>query len=517
LKIIDPFVESLTDEIAKSLIYDESVKGKSLYDLHQVLADILSNPGNNPSQTWSTMHKKLDFPKSRDKYFAPILEDGDGNQLQFEMVANKISQQTGHRVHVIHSVPGMGKSRCAQEMYPRLVAKLENHSVIILPLVKSKNFMHFKKMQRPEEFNDDEICGFIDETFKVVDEDLSESQREKLVEQRKWRKDFLQNLQDGKVFVILDGFDEVLDYNELVVRLLQYFVAKGARVLVTTRTYVLQRLQEVFPSCPVYKLIELSEENVLLFLQSRLNKSRSDLEAAIKFLIGFLSTPMDLITFCEYQKNKEKLELNLFNFLQKSVDMKIDDGIQRHKNLNQNDHKIEFKKLKREILNILTDEHCWNALNEEQRKKASMSGIVQVAPAQGTALLVNSALKEFLQVYNIVDSKFDPKNKYLQAALENDFCEQRFLSSYLNCEENVLPQKVKDNIKTAFRGEKGFRRVCRDGLLRVFEIVEFGTASVREWASKGDEEPLIMAFASNEKLAMKLWEIIEGDANTLRG
>jgi hypothetical protein len=82
----------LTYEVIDSLVFKEIGKTAQRTSLQQVLGEIISKCEENRSQMWSTMHKKLDFPKCKDKYISPVLKDDDKTELQLDQAVERIAQ-----------------------------------------------------------------------------------------------------------------------------------------------------------------------------------------------------------------------------------------------------------------------------------------------------------------------------------------------------------------------------------------------------------------------------------------
>jgi hypothetical protein len=142
-------------------VFKESGKTAQRTSLQQVLGEIISKCEENRSQMWSTMLKKLDLPKCKDKYISPVLKDDNKTELQLDQAVERIAQNVDQKAQIIAAAPGMGKSRCAQEMYPRFVTKLEDHLVYLVPLIKSANYLIHKNEEHIDLYNDEEAFKFI--------------------------------------------------------------------------------------------------------------------------------------------------------------------------------------------------------------------------------------------------------------------------------------------------------------------------------------------------------------------
>jgi hypothetical protein len=496
------FIEYLNDDVIKSLKFDKNVKGAKSVSFQQVLSRFLELEKGG-SQIWSTMHKELNFPIFSDLYIPPSFKSSEKEKISFEDLADQIAGNLEQKVHVINADPGMGKSRCAQEMHSRLSFRLDDHLVLYLPLIKREYYLR--------ELKEKNCSSFKGELKKFLSECL-DKRREEV---------FAAKLQERKVFIVLDGFDEILNSSRVALELMKCLVQKGARLLVTTRTHALEKLKETeFQNAPTYKLLQFSEENSLLFLQTRLNKLEAECREILEmFADGFYAIPLHLQMYCRiHNDGQDPTRCNLYQLYSKYVEIKVSDGVKRNRQVTE---KVpDYSETKNEIMKLLTEmarEYWFKGkelkLSENDVKLINMSGIASVADIKSRVYFVHYSFGEFFCARAIVDAKFvqiELAKKLLYANI------RRFIGNY--CTDGNLTPEMKNNLKTLLCGEEGFKFVCEFGLVNLFELIQFEAASINEWAFEMNSRvyyhgletaPFILACASSPELATKLCAIIE--------
>jgi hypothetical protein len=488
----------------KSLLFNKNDEGAESVTLQDVLFQSLEQDGER-SQIWSTMHQKLDFPKCRDLYISPVFKFGENEKLSFENLIEEVAGNSDKRLHVLFANPGMGKSRCAQELQSRLVSRLEDHLVLFLSLIATDSFL-----QQWVEENQDSYGSLLK---KFLGECLDKRRAE----------EFDEKLQKGKVFVVLDGFDEISNYSRVALGLMNCLLEKGARILVTTRTHALDTIKN-FQNAVAYELLEFSQEKSLLYLQTRLHKNEKECDEIMgSFASGFGAIPLHLKMFCDVIKSGEwQIGGNLYQLYSKYVEIKVGNGIKQIFKIQcqsslyrENRKKIEDLLAKHALNETLSKKKA--KLDEEDVKLINVSGIASVADTESQINFVHYTFTEFHFAKAIVDVNFDPESEFTKSI----FCSyavQGYIAAFCGVEGNVTRQ-MKINLKTLLNCEDGLEFVCKFGLVNIFKFIQFGTASLQKWAFRSrfaslsgyclKEAPFFKACASNPELAEKLCAFLE--------
>jgi len=92
--------------------------------LQEMFLEVLNQSSNaataNVAQIWSTALKKVDFPECKNLYVPHNFFVGEQGNTRFKHFV-KLIRSGVHPVILLHSPPGMGKSRATEQMHSELV------------------------------------------------------------------------------------------------------------------------------------------------------------------------------------------------------------------------------------------------------------------------------------------------------------------------------------------------------------------------------------------------------------
>ena len=195
-----------------------------------------NNSTGRVSQIWSTMHLKLDFPRSKDIYvphdFWYRHNFNDPNrECNFAQVVEFLVNG-GAMFFLITAPPGMGKSRASEELHTKLV--LSGYLVVYTKV--SHNISFWNKCS-----NSPSVKQFLEE---CADKECAD--------------EFQQRPDGTKCFVVLDGFDEVCPhYRSKVLAMIKQLLAKGTKVLITSRPQETHEIVEGLQQETIMILLEI--------------------------------------------------------------------------------------------------------------------------------------------------------------------------------------------------------------------------------------------------------------------
>jgi hypothetical protein len=197
------------------------------------------------------MHLKLDFPRCKNSYVPHSFSfankwNGKPMRYNFDQTVNTFYNRNEIRVVLITAPPGMGKSRASEEIYTQLV--LRGHFAIYVKLSQIISFW-MKCDDNPS------VKAFLKE---CIDEDKFHQCRE------------------GKMIVVLDGFDEVCPhFRSKVIALIKELLVEGSKVLITSRPQekdqIIKGLEQEARDIVTFEIEPFSFNQKVLMLQTRLN------------------------------------------------------------------------------------------------------------------------------------------------------------------------------------------------------------------------------------------------------
>jgi len=198
------------------------------------------------------MHRKLDFPRSKDSYVPHSFQYNNFRLINFAKAVDTVANCT-ERVVLITAPPGMGKSRASEEIHTQLV--LRGQFVIYVKLSQMISFWD-KWDENPS------VRAFLQECIG---------------------KDKLRQCpEDIKMIVVMDGFDEVCpNFRSQVLALIKELLVRGSKVLITSRpqekNQIIKGLELVEQDIVKCKIEPFSFDRKVLMLQTRLTLDKTRL------------------------------------------------------------------------------------------------------------------------------------------------------------------------------------------------------------------------------------------------
>jgi NACHT domain len=261
------FVSDIAESLLKNLQSPDLKTGNSF--LQEKLSQVLPSNSSSTrvSQIWSTMHLKLDFPRSKDSYVPHEFENSD-KTYNFDKAVDTVANCT-RRVVLITAPPGMGKSRASEEIHTQLV--LRGHFVIYVKISQIIPFWT-KCDDKPS------VRDFLKEC--IGEDKLQQCPEEK------------------KMIVVMDGFDEVCPhFRSKVLALIKELLVKGNKVLITSRPQekdqIIKGLELEEQEIVKFEIKLFSFGQKVLMLQTRLNLEETRLANILfKILMCDLLTAM---------------------------------------------------------------------------------------------------------------------------------------------------------------------------------------------------------------------------------
>jgi hypothetical protein len=231
--------------------------------------------------------KKNSISQVKEKNSRPHVDPQNAGLLMEETILN--STNLAWKVSIVVNDAGFGKSFLLNHFAETIKNKNPDHLVINIALIE-----HAKYLIDKEDFrNEDSVIDFLaKEVLKISVDELNLQIFRDLI------------LNSGKVFILLDGFDEIaLEYRSIVLKLLKFLMEfKVKKMIISSRAGTRETLENLFNQFS-FSLVPFSEKDQKLFLTKYWSlNSKVSKEKFIDFadkLIDTLKESLDIKEFIE--------------------------------------------------------------------------------------------------------------------------------------------------------------------------------------------------------------------------
>jgi len=491
--------------------------------LQEVLTKVTCESRNEPpfAQMWSTMSLKLDFPKHKNIYIPhrfkePHMAFSTFNYESFTSFVQTLVSCENQLV-LVSAPPGMGKSRASEEIYSSLVISMNSYLVL------------HQKLNQTISYWSRHILA--NETPTV------ESFLQSCIDKRK--EEFLRrHLGLGRVFVILDGFDEICpSYRAEVLKMIKDLLNKNLQVLLTSRpqedTIILEDLK-LFKVITV-TLDSFEDNEKVLMLQTRLSVSADECKNMLAtfdgVLQGFSSNPLHLQMICDIQEKNRKQVMNVYEIYQTFLKKKLKHGLLTCRQ--RNEESQYFVSEYQSVENILTKNAVCLIMNrvnvvadttEEDVLAINLSGVATVVQQKGPIEFVHRSFPEFMVAKKMLSLCVSPSDERETSHYAELFCKSSPLTRKF-FENGISQSSDKELVNESIRAlleskwDQVMTCICREGLYEVFQyLIEkpFGATQVAKWLqisqenafqTNNDDDALFVLACQHNQLAIKFAEI----------
>jgi len=481
--------------------------------LQEVLTKVTSESRNEPplSQIWSTMSRKLDFPKCKNIFIPRMFQKRVSSFHKFEnFIGNVISCEND--LVLVTALPGMGKSRTSEEIHSQLVIRMESHFVI------------HQKLSH--------IVDYWTQLFKADNATPTvESFLMSCIDSRN-EENLQTHLARGKVFLILDGFDEIVNTHRTEVsNMLNDLVDKKVHVLVTSRPQGEDTILEDVKRAKIasYELMKFTDANNELMLQTRLylpkEKCKSILERYEKMLKGFTNNPLHLQMICElYETDHDKMS-NEYQIYEKFLRKKLIHALETRReitNVRNDFHRVENILTKCAIPLISSDQYIVSKIGEKDCLTINMSGIatIETEKENGWVDFTQRSYAEFMVARKILqlcfsaaESQSDETSTVGELLCQSSANTRLFVEKGISLFDNqVMNQLAKESLENNWK--KVLSCICAESLLESYKFMiekPFGSTQVAEWLkisqSEDDLNGVFVLACKHDKMAEKLTDL----------
>jgi len=347
--------------------------------------------------------------------------------------------------------------------------------------------------------------------------------------------ELLDKLEEGRVFVILDGYDEITGLQEDALKMIRDLLLKKVNLLVTSRPQEISTLKSnlalASPDAKVesFELDVFLEREKLLILQTRLEKSDEEfldiLKTFDKAIKGFSDNPLHLQMICDvYESGKMQLA-NLYEMYNEFLVKKSKHGLSAYRQIDEKS--AEFQKslrnleevlMKKAVCSILQQaDYDTSCIENGDRIAINCSGVATVLPENNQIDYVHRSYAEFLIAKMFLQIIFPTKtqnqmslaftnymrqlqvfksvrrqNPDFQNSLALDILVKASIQTKLFIElrmPDVCGLKMKNSFRKLLmkRRKLVFDVICREGLIETFKVViekYFKPRHIAKWLRK---------------------------------
>jgi len=503
--------------------------------LQEVLTKVTREARNEPplSQMWSTMSRKLDFPKCKDIYIPhSIRELGETDPEKYlkfdECIEGLISCEND--LVLVSASPGMGKSRASEELHSQLVVRMNSHFVIHQKLSRTISYWNTEFLEKREPTVESFLMSCVDSR----------------------KGDYLKSqLNLEKVFLILDGFDEICpSHREEVLKMIQDLIDRKVKLLVTSRPQEKDKILNGLKNAKIrsFELDKFNNDEQVLMLQTRLNLSKNDCKSILdnfyESIWGFSSNPLHLQMICDlYETDRDTLSnFNIYEVYEKFLKKKLKHGLLTCGQMDVGNKKfvtemcrIENILTKSAISLVLRNVHPDAQTKGDDFVAINMSGVATIVEENGEIDFVHRSYAEHLVAQKILqlcfsadESESDETSKVVKLLCESSENTRMFVEKgILQFSDQDLNQRVKLDLKNNWK--QVLRSIFTENLHEMYtNLIEtpFGETQVAEWLKisqdeayeqrsgwrkffglKRDERGLFVLACRHDKMAEKLVDL----------
>jgi len=492
--------------------------------LQEVLTEVTCESRNAPrvSQIWSTMFRKLDFPRCKDIYIPhrfkePYLRYGSYT-YSFELFMQALISCENQLV-LVCAPPGMGKSRNSDELYSQLVLRMDSYCLVHQKL--SQTISYWNEFDRHS----------LEKTPSV------ETFLKSCVDKRKERV-LLEKLASEKVFVILDGFDEICPFfQEEATKMLDALINYNVHVLVTSRPQERDKIVKGLKSGTKVKTVELDgfkHDEKVLMLKTRLNiseaKGMSLLNTFDNRIHGFSNNPLHLQMICDIYTTDQQQLTNIFEIYNYFVNRKLKHGLITCRQVDEKSYefKTKYRNIEKNLTKsavslILNNENIKSNIKGEDYMAINVSGVATIVEENGPIEYVHRSFAEFTVAKEILRLCFSYDDESSALNGIDVFCQELswLIRKFI---DNGLCQYCDQQINQSFaclvrnKFELVMSIICKEGLSEVYthfiekpfsetQVAEFWKDSQEKaFNSYDDEMGLFLKGCLHDNLAVKLAE-----------
>jgi len=484
--------------------------------LQEVLTKITRDSRNKPplSQMWSTMSRKLDFPRCKDIYiphkFREYGRHYRENSFKFDKCIEGLMRCENDLV-LVSAPPGMGKSRASEEIQFQLVVRMNSHFVIHQKL--SRTIAYYNK-------------AILDQMKPTVESFLNSC-----VDSRK--EEYLQRqLEIEKVFLILDGIDEICpSHSEEVLKMIQDLIKSKVKLLVTSRPQEKDKILDglKFAKIVTFQLDKFEDKENVQMLQNRLNLSKNECKSILKnfdkTIEGFTSNPLHLQMISDlYETERDKI-FNIYQIYEKFLEKKLKHGLltgaqmdQKSNNFAKEYYRLETALTKCAVSLLEQNRHTSPNIAGDNFVAINMSGVATIVKKNGPIDFVHKSYADFMVAKEILRLLFSSHewetSKILEILCEESFQHiRKFVENGISqfCGQELNASSL-DLIRKKWTQIMNF--VCEEGLSEIYTHViqnPFGTLQVADWLNISQQYEyhingnggLFVSACKHEKLAVK--------------
>ncbi|XP_059487774.1 uncharacterized protein LOC132203777 [Neocloeon triangulifer] len=257
--------------------------------------DDATSKGQIKPQVSSTLHNLLDFSPCKNTYIKPSFARGNEN-VSFDQLSHEIaesakdqSQEEGrNRFWLINAAAGYGKLAATIEMAKALADLLPEFQIINFSLMRICKYL---KDVQTNGADTADVRDFLKKASQINGSDLAQFE-EKFVKKQ--------------IVVLVDGYDSVLTYEDVVLQFLTEIYEKQLCLWVASRPHQLSKIIEKNFQLSQLKICPMSREEQLNLLRTMLFKNAEECEELLSKLkpnndygVPFTGTPLQLKMIAE--------------------------------------------------------------------------------------------------------------------------------------------------------------------------------------------------------------------------
>jgi len=464
--------------------------------LQEVLTEVTRESRNGPSlsQMWSTMSRKLDFPKCKDIYIPHRFNDLENYKRRgFDQIVQTLGSCENDLVFV-SAPPGMGKSRASEEIHSQLVVRMNSHFVIHQKLSQTNKYWNTIKTEKRKPTVESFLMNCVDSR----------------------KEDYLKSqLNLEKVFLILDGFDEICpSHRKEVLKMIKELINRKVKLLVTSRPQEKYKIINGLKNAEIisFELDEFNIEEQVLMLQTRLNLSMDEckniLDNFYKSIRGFSSNPLHLQMICDlYETERDTMaNFNIYKLHEKFLKKKLKHALFTGRQIDENSQffateyfRLENALTKSAVLLLVNKKSTSSNIAGNDFVAINMSGVATIVEENGPIDFVHRSYAEHQVAQKILqlcfpadESESDETLKVVDLLCESSAETRMFVEKGISqFSGQDLNPSVKDSLEINW--ERVLSEIIGEHRLEMFTCLfekPFGATQVTKWFKISQDKAL---------------------------
>ncbi|XP_059474734.1 serine/threonine-protein phosphatase 6 regulatory ankyrin repeat subunit C-like isoform X1 [Neocloeon triangulifer] len=407
------FILRSKDLLRKLLEIFENKEIKGERSLQECLCDLLvqSSQGRGTPEAMliSTLPHSLHFPQNffKPKFALKIQDAEEKKKFNFEVLIQEAMKMEKHRVWLLSSLPGSGKTTVMSEIALELRRRLSSVKVFKIGLLQDVLSLSLL----PEKKVAPSLVTVISSATRVDEEEI-----ENLIEEK-------------KIILLFDGFDEICPVRrDAVLNLLEKAVEREIPIWISTRPHeedaIRRKLGGGQKICTA-RILPLEEEQQIELLKMI---SKRDFGECKSLIANFqrngsddiLSNPLHLKMIAQLDKSLLGNDSqNLFDIYENIVMQKVRHVLKEDYIEGKSEYLNHFEKCLSELQNI-----ALSYLNNESVKELTYERNGIVTLIDGNIVFVHQTFAEFFAAQNYIDCL--KEEKCINSKIPFDLLEQKY-------------------------------------------------------------------------------------------